>query len=466
MNLDFDRDVYRRYNDWLRIAPNDILFVKGSRQVGKTYSIKKFCEKNFKNVYYFNLTNGYGLDLLQAFSISNDAVKNIYKCIPTLIDDEDSAIVIDEIQEDPNVFNGVIELNSKLKSKIIISGSYLGLLDKNKKFFKYIGEFFEVSVKPLSFSEFTKIFGMHDLFISLDLFGKSSKEDYLKIKKLFLLYTMLGGMPKAVSRFLDLGSYGFLKELNTLKTTFIREAFYYNSGVYKYDVIETFLKYLRVFIATQCNGTNVNISSELKKISVKDDKLNLSKKDVSFLYGWFLQSKLIRSIPKYTDCDLNKFTPNQKIFFTDIGVARFMLDNLSKDSSVLSGYLYENYIFNTLDRLNYSNLGFATFSGFQGELDFIIRIMNYNGKFGVEVKKCNDQGKSALRALKEKKIDKLVYFKGDTFGGIDGDKITVPIYLAERFRFEDFSLGGYESMDELDIFDKMIEDGKFIRKEE
>lgn len=64
MNLDFDRDVYRRYDDWLRIAPNDILFVKGSRQVGKTYSIKKFCEKNFKNVYYFNLTNGYGLDLL------------------------------------------------------------------------------------------------------------------------------------------------------------------------------------------------------------------------------------------------------------------------------------------------------------------------------------------------------------------------------------------------------------------
>lgn len=466
MNLDFDRDVYKEYEKWFTVSPNDILFVKGSRQVGKTYSIKKFCKKNFKNVYYLNLTAGEGLDLVKYCKISSDMVDNIYKCFPKFIDNENSVIIIDEIQLDPNVYNGAIDLKSKMKCRVVLSGSYLGLIDVDNKFFKYIGEFFEVSVKPLSFSEFTKIFGMHDLFISLDLFGKSSKEDYLKIKKLFLLYTMLGGMPKAVSRFLDFGSYGFLKELNTLKTTFIREAFYYNSGVYKYDVIETFLKYLRVFIATQRNGTNVNISSELKKISVKDDKLNLSKKDVSSLYGWFLQSELIRSIPKYTDCDLNKFTPNQKIFFTDIGVARFMLDNLSKDSSVLSGYLYENYIFNTLDRLNYSNLGFATFSGFQGELDFIIDVKFHNGLFGIEVKKGNDQGKSALRALKEKKIDKLVYFKGDTFGGIDGDKITVPIYLAERFNFEDFCLDSDESMNEFKIFDKMIEDGKFIREEE
>lgn len=466
MNLDFDRDVYRRYNDWLRIAPNDILFVKGSRQVGKTYSIKKFCEKNFKNVYYFNLTNGYGLDLLQAFSISNDAVKNIYKCIPTLIDDEDSVIVIDEIQEDPNVFNGVIGLNSKLKSKIIISGSYLGLLDKNKKFFKYIGEFFEVSVKPLSFSEFTKIFGFYDLFMSLDLFGNSKKDNYLIIKRLFSFYLLTGGMPKAIVRYLSGGYNEFICELDTIKTTLIRESLNYNPGVYNYDVIWTFFEYLKEFISSHQNGSNINISNELQKIFVKDNKLNMPKKDISVMYEWFLQSNVLKGVTKYSDCNTNKAIPNQKLFFNDIGFARYILNDAFGNSSNLIGYLCDNYIYNYLSGLDYVSLGFATFSGFQGELDFIIRIMNYNGKFGVEVKKGNDQGKSALRALKEKKIDKLVYFKGDTFGGIDGNKITVPIYLAERFRFEDFSLGGYESMEELDIFNKMIEDGKFMRGEE
>ena len=56
-----------------------------------------------------------------------------------------------------------------------------------------------------------------------------------------------------------------------------------------------------------------------------------------------------------------------------------------------------------------------------------------------------------MKAYEKGKIDKILYLKGDTYGGVDGNKITIPIYLFERFNFKPTR---YNNLDNIDIFKK------------
>ena len=48
-------DTYLIY--WKKDTERKPLIVKGARQVGKTESIRRFAEKNYKNVVYINSSN-------------------------------------------------------------------------------------------------------------------------------------------------------------------------------------------------------------------------------------------------------------------------------------------------------------------------------------------------------------------------------------------------------------------------
>lgn len=56
--------------------------------------------------------------------------------------------------------------------------------------------------------------------------------------------------------------------------------------------------------------------------------------------------------------------------------------------------------------------------------------------YGIEVKAGRGIGKTANQMLSDGKIKYLYLLKGDTYGGIEGNKYTVPICLAERISFD------------------------------
>lgn len=49
------RKFTKKLNMWLNDKEKLPLMVVGARQIGKTYIINEFCEKNFKNYVYINL---------------------------------------------------------------------------------------------------------------------------------------------------------------------------------------------------------------------------------------------------------------------------------------------------------------------------------------------------------------------------------------------------------------------------
>lgn len=56
-------------------------------------------------------------------------------------------------------------------------------------------------------------------------------------------------------------------------------------------------------------------------------------------------------------------------------------------------------------------------------------------RYLVEVKSGKGTAQTSLRALKDRKADRLLYLKGNTKGGQDGNILTLPLYMLERFQF-------------------------------
>ena len=92
-------------------------------------------------------------------------------------DEEDFVIVIDEIQEDYNIFNRIRQFAREFKAKFIVTGSYLGLTIMRDEFKQSAGDTVTIEMNPMTFEEFIKACGKYDLYKSLDLYGKSKQEE-------------------------------------------------------------------------------------------------------------------------------------------------------------------------------------------------------------------------------------------------------------------------------------------------
>jgi hypothetical protein len=55
------RDIYNQLVSWKKSSSRKPLVLKGARQVGKTYILKKFGEGEYGSVAYFNFEEDYHL---------------------------------------------------------------------------------------------------------------------------------------------------------------------------------------------------------------------------------------------------------------------------------------------------------------------------------------------------------------------------------------------------------------------
>lgn len=95
------RKIERSLADWKRSADRKPLVIKGIRQCGKTYIVRKFASENYENVVYMNFI--IEPDKKSAFTGNLD-VDTIILSLSALIPDSrfvsgKTCIILDEIQE-------------------------------------------------------------------------------------------------------------------------------------------------------------------------------------------------------------------------------------------------------------------------------------------------------------------------------------------------------------------------------
>lgn len=462
--MELERDIYVDLLNWKKNHSKQVLLLEGARQVGKTHIIKKFAKDQYKNVIYINLLDDSGEMFLECyeqlhadirnhkFNINDNTLKELFKKYDNrFVDNSDTIIIIDEVQESYKIYNKIRGLSRELESHVVVTGSYLGRVVNNKEFWSPVGDVYAMQVYSLSFQEFLKAFDSFELYLNLDLYGDSNKEDYEKISNMFSVYSVIGGYPAVVVTLKETGDIAECRKIisNIVRIFCEESARYFNDTIIKesdgrfvnniidVNMFSTTLESITKLLVNEKKGFKEDSFNEaLQKVVRKEYSSNISKDVCHRAISWLESAKIIRYCNKIINCNINDFRAKQRCFFTDLGIATHLLNLIKTSDSDEIGLINEIFVFNCLDRTLDNTPSFATLNN--GELDFLVK-SNYDSKlYGIEVKTGKNSGKTISEALNLNKIDYALYLKGNTLGGIDKEKniITIPIYLFERFKFD------------------------------
>jgi predicted AAA+ superfamily ATPase len=199
-----ERALLKSLFQWKDKADRKPLIIRGARQVGKTWLLKEFGKRYYKNIAYINFEtakslhrifeSGFEVDkLIMALKIETD----------TEIIAGETLIILDEIQECEAALTSLKYFHENANQyHIAAAGSLLGVsLHKNRSF--PVGKVDFLDLHPLHFLEFLE--AMNELPL-LDLLQKKNWDliTGFKAKYIYLLkqYYYVGGMPEAVLTFI------------------------------------------------------------------------------------------------------------------------------------------------------------------------------------------------------------------------------------------------------------------------
>ena len=310
----------------------------------------------------------------------------------------------------------------------------------SKEYFQPVGDLDIMTLDTLTFEEFLDAKGKRDLYDSIDLFGSSPHEDYDELKQYYDLYCQIGGYPAVVKTYLETKNLETCRmELDRVIHIFTEESQSYFDNVLDINLFGQLLPAVAQTMIKEKKGSE-DLISELSKIVYKQESSRLSKRTINQAIAWLYRSHILDFCGKANDCNPTDVSANSRFYFLDVGVCRSFLDMAGADLSSLRGIINENFVYiDLLKRVRARKIsGTAPMFGLykEGEIDFLINSRENYKTYGVEVKAGKSEGKTAQLLLRDQKVEAVYFFKGDTYGGISDKKITVPIYLAGRVRFD------------------------------
>jgi uncharacterized protein len=218
------RDIYQKLIDWKLLKNRKPLLLQGARQTGKTYILKQFGLKEYKNLIYCNFEEEPQLSEIFARDLRPHRILeflSLYKKTP--IEPETSLLFFDEIQTSNNALNSLKYFCEETPQyNIVAAGSLLGVKLSVPKSFP-VGKVTMLSLFPVTFPEFLSAIG-ETRYRSL-LEGLTAPEPlpvpiHEELVSMLKSYYFVGGMPEAVALFAETRS---LESVRTVQNDILKE---------------------------------------------------------------------------------------------------------------------------------------------------------------------------------------------------------------------------------------------------
>lgn len=453
MRIELERTAYKKLLEWKKNAGRSTLEVSGARQVGKTYLVNKFADKEYKQKIYINLLELSGelflnqyeklwSEMTQGKRFENPVYELIRRYEPSFTDSPDTVVIIDEIQESAEIYNRVREFTRQLSSDFIITGSYLGRV-LNKEFKYSAGDLDSIEIQTLSFEEFLRAMGKWELYDQLDIYGGSGETVYKKLEELYQIYCTIGGYPAVVLSYLEQKNIEQCQAvLEKIVHLFANESRRYFEDILEYDTYENIFTSVARILVKEKKGLDADsFSEELQSIVIKEYSSNLSKAEVNRAIDWLHSAGIIGFAGKLTGCDILSYKAKSRAFFMDLGLTTYFLTQTGCASGDIQGVVNENFVFLDLRRrisfpreIALETPAFATWGNY--EIDFYVKSIKGQHTYAVEVKSGKNSSRTMDEVLEKKKADYILYTRGKTHGGVKDHIYTIPIYGLAKFRFE------------------------------
>ena len=436
------RDVWDTLIDWKK-GERHPLVIKGLRQIGKTYIVKKFGEDYYESCVYIDLRSdkmihsAFDGDFdVNQMVMSITAVKKQVRFIPGK-----TLLILDEIQDCPNARSSLKYWDLDGRYDVIATGSFLGVKGFRSPYTRGIpvGYEDELIMYPLTFKEFLKNAGLKADVIDyvkkcLDEHKVVEKTIHESIRSLYLQYLIVGGMPEAVNSFFENHDLNAVRRIQKRILNSIKDDF----GRYKAkngdDAVNEVLK-LR---AEAClESLPSQLSKEYKKF--KYSLVNVKGHSPEKADGLQYLEDVGIVVKSYNTKEISfplegvKIPTEFKVFYVDTGLLISQLGEevpgkiLDGDISAYKGAIAENMVASAFAANGMKLYYFHAPSG-SPELDFLFE---KDGKTViVECKATNNRATSMKYVIaNQKKYGKHPAIKfSDTNVGIAEGFITLPLY--------------------------------------
>ena len=352
-------------------------------------------------------------------------------------------VILDEIQESPEVYNSIRDIRRGLKSKLAVSGSYLGITTQRTEYWHSTGDYISMELSSLSFKEFLKandVWNEFDKIQTVDIAKMSGPEKAIceQVRELYRVYCEIGGYPDVVNEWL------YSKDINVCKTMTnqLLHMLYRESSDYFGDIVGGSLwAYTLELVAADMVTRTGDLDIRIAKEGFRGDGskgLEVHRKDKVNALKWLDDCKIIGMVRVYNE--LGKVTElgsKLQFFFRDMGIMTQLTQNsMAVLPSDLAGMYAENFVYMHLlqeaEQL-FLEKDVRTFNGSWGQIDFIMHNKNRK-RFGIEVKHGSGGTKTGDRALADGKIDYLIRVQ-DTYGSVGENQATVPIFMLDKLKY-------------------------------
>ena len=436
------RKIERTLIKWKNTPNHKPLIIKGCRQCGKTFSVNAFAKEYYTHVVYLNFFEHPDYKLAFENSKQIDSiVMNLTALLPnSRFVSGQTCIILDEIQECSAARTALKFFKIDGRYDVIATGSLLGVCGYKGDETDYnsipVGYEQHIEMFPLDFEEFLWANGINQEII--ELLTKSLQERtpippaiHQRMRQLILEYTIVGGMPEVVNRFIATHNMSdVLEEQHSIITG------------YKEDMVKYAANEDKVRLRAAFDSIPRQLSKENKKFQFSVIKKGARAKEYITGIQWLEDAGIIIRCRNLSITELplegNAIEDSFKVYMRDTGLFVSMLEE-GTQFDILQGRLYgykgaifENLIADIFTKMGRKLYYYRKDSGL--EIDFVIRY--HSECVLVEVKASTGNTKSTKTILQHP--DKYHVYQAIKLGDYNiGEKdgiLTIPVYMAFLLR--------------------------------
>lgn len=415
------------------------LILKGARQTGKTYSLKKFCREAFRKLHYINFQRDRNACRLFDGDLSPPTIVDAIEFyLDDRLDREKDALFFDEIQNCPRALTGLKYFCEDMAElAVVCAGSLLGVTGSAEPF--PVGKVNFMQMLPMSFEEYLQAVGDtrgYEFLQNLESGDTISPVIHTHLMDQLKAYFIVGGLPEVVETFRSgrenkLEAFNMAREKQAeLITAYISDFSKHSGKVSASDIASIFQS-----IPSQ-------LARENKKFKASDaldgGRFSKLKSPIDWLIGagLLIQVKIANSgeIPFEAFTADNRF----KLCLFDVGILG-ALANIPPRSIYLENDLFatfrgafcENYV---AQAFAYAGCGrLYSWAGGTAELEFLREI---DGEvYPIEVKAGHSGKLKSLNVFAQKyKTKHRVRFSARNLEFNEQANLhSYPLYLAHKF---------------------------------
>ncbi len=436
------RTIWDSLVNWKNRAHHPLV-IKGLRQIGKTFIVRRFGEEYYENCVYIDLRANSNVH----YAFDGDFnVDQMVLSISAVIKDArfitgKTLIILDEIQDCPNARSSLKYWDIDGRYDVIATGSFLGVKGFRTPYTRGIPVGYEeqITMFPLTFKEFITNSGLNAEVIeyvknTLKECKPVEKTIHESMRSLYLQYLIVGGMPEVVNTFFETHNLNEVRKIQRRVLNSIKDDFGRYKNVGGSDSVNEVLK-LRAEACLESLPTQLAKDYKKFQYSLVNVKGHSPEKADGLQYiedvGIIVKAYNTREIS--FPLEGVKIPSEFKVFYVDTGLLVSQLGDevpreiLKGNISSYKGAIAENMVASAFTANGIALYYFHAPSG-SPELDFLFE---KNGEANiVECKATNDRATSMKFVIaNQNKYGKhpAVKFADTNVGRGDG-YTTLPLY--------------------------------------